>query len=115
TLLLIGVVANLVLPVAFILGAVTTMRVWHNPREVQEILLGLALIASLPVAGSSTAWAQGADGDLALSVGLVLFSTCLSPLTTPLVLHAVGWMAVGAYADALHGLAGGEVGSFLGL
>jgi len=114
-LLMIGVVANLVLPVAFIFIAVTTMHLWHNPQEVQEILVGLALIASLPVAGSSTAWAQDADGDLTLSVGLVLFSTCLSPITTPLVLHAVGWMADGTYAETLHGLAVGEVGGFLGM
>ncbi|MDY3557080.1 bile acid:sodium symporter [Gemmata sp. JC717] len=113
TLLAAGVAANLVLPVAFILGTATTMRLWHNPREVQEILVGLALIASMPVAGSSTAWAQNADGDLALSIGLVVCSTCLSPFTTPLVLHAVGWMADGEYAAALHALAAGEVSGFL--
>ena len=68
---------------------------WHNPDEVQNILVGLALVASMPIAGSSTAWAQNADGDLALSLGLVLGSTLLSPLTTPLALHAVGLMATG--------------------
>lgn len=111
--LLSGVLANLALPVACILGMATTMRLWHNPRETQEILIGLALIASMPVAGSSAAWVQNADGDLALSVGLVVLSTCLSPLTTPLVLHAVGWMAAGEYATALHDLAAGEVSGFL--
>ena len=90
TLLAVGVLANLLLPVIFILGAATTMQLWHNPREVQEILIGLALIASMPVAGSSTAWIQNADGDLALSIGLVVFSTCLSPLTTPLALYEIG-------------------------
>jgi bile acid:Na+ symporter, BASS family len=111
--LLAGVLANLVLPVACILGTAATMRLWHNPRETQEILIGLALIASMPIAGSSTAWAQNAEGDLGLSVGLVVLSTCLSPLTTPLVLHAVGWVADGEYASALHALAGGEVSGFL--
>ncbi|HET6574923.1 MAG TPA: bile acid:sodium symporter [Fimbriiglobus sp.] len=113
TVLTAGVIANLVLPVTFVLGTATTMQLWHNPREVQEILVGLALIASMPVAGSSTAWVQNADGDLALSIGLVVFSTCLSPITTPLVLHAVGWMAHGEYANALHKLAAGEVSGFL--
>ncbi|MCS7272134.1 MAG: bile acid:sodium symporter, partial [Gemmataceae bacterium] len=113
TILVTGVVANLALPVAFILGTATTLQIWHNPREVQEILVGLALIASMPVAGSSTAWVQNADGDLALSIGLVVLSTCLSPVTTPAVLHTVGWMADGEYADALHKLAAGEVSGFL--
>src|SRR5215470_248425 len=115
TLLAVGVLANLILPVVFILGTAMTMQLWHNPREAQEILIGLALIASMPVAGSSTAWIQNADGDLALSIGLVVFSTCLSPLTTPLALHAVGWMADGMYATALHDLAAGRLSGFLGL
>ncbi|MCZ2341378.1 MAG: bile acid:sodium symporter [Bacteroidales bacterium] len=114
-ILLVGVLANLILPVAFILGTATTMQLWHNPREVQEILVGLALIASMPIAGSSTAWVQNADGDLALSIGLVIFSTCLSPITTPLVLHAVGWMADGQYATALHELASGGISGFLAI
>jgi BASS family bile acid:Na+ symporter len=114
-LLLFGVLATILLPVVFVLATAGTMHFWHNPREVQEILVGLALIASMPVAGSATAWAQHADGDLALSVGLVVLSTCLSPLTTPLALHAVGWMAAGTYAAALHELAAGGIGGFLGL
>jgi BASS family bile acid:Na+ symporter len=115
TLLLVGVLATILLPVAFILATAAVMQLWHNPREVQEILVGLALIASMPVAGSATAWAQNADGDLALSVGLVVISTCISPVTTPLVLHAAGWMADGIYSTALYELAGGGVGGFLGL
>jgi len=110
-----GVIANLALPVAFIFLTATTMQLWHNPQEVQEILVGLALIASMPVAGSSTAWVQNADGDLALSIGLVVLTTCFSPITTPLVLHAVGWMASGIYADELHKLAASEVSAFLAI
>lgn len=110
-----GVAANLLLPVAFILATAASLRLWHNPREVQEILVGLALIASMPVAGSSTAWTQNADGDLALSIGLVVFSTCLSPFTTPLVLEAVGWMTDGPYAAGLLELAAGKVSRFLAL
>jgi BASS family bile acid:Na+ symporter len=109
----VGVIANLVLPVAFILGMTFLLHFWHNPREVQEMVVGLALIASMPIAGSSTAWAQNADGDLALSIGLVMLSTILSPMTTPLILHTVGGMAEGEYAEALHQLAAGELSGFL--
>jgi BASS family bile acid:Na+ symporter len=111
--LLTGLAANLLLPVAFILAVSQSMRFWHNPDEVQHILLGLALVESMPVAGSSTAWAQNGNGDLALSLGLVLLSTLLSPLTTPLALHAVGWMASGPYAEDLHRLANQGAGPFL--
>ena len=111
--LLAGLVANLIVPLLFIGGVSMTLAVWHNPTEVQYILVGLALIASMPVAGSSTAWSQNANGDLALSLGLVVGSTVLSPLTTPAVLHAVGWVAEGTFADCLHLLAAGGTSAFL--
>jgi bile acid:Na+ symporter, BASS family len=114
-LLLGGVAANLATPLAFILVLSVLMRSWHNANEVQQILVGLALVASMPIAGSSTAWAQNADGNLGLSVGLVLLTTALSPLLTPLVLHAVGFVTAGDYSEDLHELASGGVGSFLGI
>ena len=110
-----GLAANLIVPIAFILVVTRMMSGWHNADEVQNILVGLALVASMPIAGSSTAWAQNADGELALSLGMVLFSTLLSPLTTPLALHSVGLMATGDYAEDLHELAAGGTGAFLGI
>lgn len=108
-----GLAANLIVPLAFIFVVSQAMRLWHNPEEMQNILVGLALVASMPIAGSSTAWSQNTNGDLALSLGLVLLSTFLSPVTTPLALHAVGWMAKGHYASELHALAGYGTGTFL--
>src|SRR5262249_41688954 len=108
-----GLIANLLIPIAFIFGVTQGMRFWHNPDEVQNILVGLALVASMPIAGASAAWSQNANGNLALSLGLVLFSTFLSPLTTPLALHSVGFMATGDYAEDLHELAAGGTGGFL--
>jgi bile acid:Na+ symporter, BASS family len=108
-----GLLANLLIPIAFILVVSRAMVGWHNADEIQNILVGLALVASMPIAGSSTAWAQNADGELTLSLGMVLFSTLLSPLTTPLALHSVGLMASGDYAEDLHELAAGGTGMFL--
>jgi BASS family bile acid:Na+ symporter len=114
-LLIAGLAANLIIPIAFILGVTRAMTGWHNADEVQNILVGLALVASMPIAGSSTAWAQNAEGELTLSLSLVLFSTLLSPLTTPLALHSVGLMATGDYAEDLLELAAGGTGMFLAL
>jgi len=108
-----GLSANVLIPILFIFAVCQTMRFWHNPDEVQNVLVGLALVASMPVAGSSTAWSQNANGDLALSLGLVLISTFLSPWTTPVILHAVGFMATGDYAEDLHALATSGTGLFL--
>jgi BASS family bile acid:Na+ symporter len=111
--LLLGLLGNLVVPIAYIYLVVACMALWHNPVEVQEILVGLALVASMPIAGSSTAWSQNADGDLALSLGLVLGSTFLSPWTTPAALVALGWLAHGTYAHDLQALATYGTSSFL--
>lgn len=108
-----GLVANLLIPIGFIFCVTQAMRLWHNPDEVQNILVGLALVASMPIAGSSTAWSQNANGNMALSVGLVLFSTLLSPITTPVALHAVGLMTTGDYSEDLHELALGDTNAFL--
>lgn len=108
-----GLVANLVIPIGLILCVTQVMRLWHNPDEVQNILVGLALVASMPIAGSSTAWSQNANGNMALSLGLVLFSTLLSPITTPVALHSVGLMTTGDYSEDLHELASGGTNLFL--
>ncbi|MEZ6034050.1 MAG: bile acid:sodium symporter [Planctomycetaceae bacterium] len=111
--LLFGLLANMTIPIAYIGIVMLTMRLWHNPDEVQNILVGLALVASMPIAGSSTAWSQNANGNLALSLGLVLGSTFLSPIATPIALHTVGFMTTGDYSSDLHELAGSQTGWFL--
>ena len=110
-----GLAANLLIPIGFILVVTQILRLWHNPDEVQNILVGLALVASMPIAGSSTAWSQNANGNLALSLGLVLVSTIISPLTTPWALDAVGLMTTGDYSEDLHEMAGNGMGAFLGV
>jgi bile acid:Na+ symporter, BASS family len=109
-----GVFGNLAIPLSFIIALSFAMKLWHNPEEAQLILVGLAFVAAMPIAGSSTAWTQNANGNLALSLGLVLLTTFLSPLLSPLVLHAVGFMATGDYSEDLHELASNGIGSFLG-
>jgi len=115
TVLLIGLVANLAVPVAYILTIMPIMSAWHNPREAGTLLLGLALVAAMPVAGSSTAWAQHSGGDMTLSLGLVLASTLLSPLTTPAAFRLLGAAAPEGLAGELHRLADNGAGAFLTL
>ncbi|MFO0698633.1 MAG: bile acid:sodium symporter [Nitrospira sp.] len=110
-----GLAANVVIPMAYIFVVTLVMRLWYEPDEAQHILVGLALVAAMPIAGASTAWAQNSNGNLALSLGLVLFSTVLSPLVTPVALRVFGEMAAEEYERVLHGLAAYGSGAFLGL
>jgi BASS family bile acid:Na+ symporter len=90
------------------------LQFWHNPEEAQHILVGLALVAAMPIAGASTAWAQNSNGNLALSLGLVLSSTLLSPLVTPIAFYVFGEMASEEYEQVLHDLAHYGSATFLG-
>jgi BASS family bile acid:Na+ symporter len=114
-LLLAGLAANLIIPIVYIYGMTMPMRLWYEPFEVQYILVGLALVAAMPIAGSSTAWAQNSNGNLALSLGLVFFSTILSPIVAPATFNIFGEMASEEYEKVLHGLAAYGSGGFLGL
>jgi len=114
-ILLAGLTANLVIPMIYIFGVTLVMRLWYEPDEAQHILVGLALVAAMPIAGASTAWAQNSNGNLALSLGLVLSSTVLSPVITPVALHVFGEMASEEYETVLRDLAAYGSAGFLGL
>lgn len=112
-LLGLGVMANVIVPLIFISIVGFLSRIWHNPGEAQQALVGLALVASMPIAGASTAWSQNARGKLSLSLELVLATTILSPIFTPAVLHYVGFIIEGDYSEDLHELAAHGVQDFL--
>jgi BASS family bile acid:Na+ symporter len=58
--------------------------------ETTGLLVGMALVAAMPVANSSVGWTQNADGNLALSLSLVVLSISLSPVVTPTMLSVLG-------------------------
>jgi len=103
--LLTGLAANVFIPVAFLFGTTPLLGLWLDTEEVQSTLTGFALVAAMPIAGSSTAWSQNVDGNMTLSVGLVVLSTLLSPLTTPIALALLGFLASGDNAEHLRRMA----------
>src|SRR5262245_36897410 len=114
TALALGLTASVAVPVLLLVAIAPLLALWHDPGEATDLVVGLSVVAAMPVAGSSAAWSQSADGDCALSLGLVLVSTVLSPLTTPLALRTAGLFAPGGAGDLLGRLAGaGGASAFL--
>ena len=113
--LLAGLAANLAIPIVYVFGITIAMRLWYEPLEVQHILVGLALVAAMPIAGSSTAWAQNTNGNLALSLRLVFFSTLLSPIVTQITFQNIWGDGIRRYKKVFRGLAAYGSGAFLGL
>jgi BASS family bile acid:Na+ symporter len=112
-LLAAGLAANLAVPLAFLAAVALALTPYHDPEEAQSLLVGLAVVAAMPVAGSSTAWSQNNNGEVSLSLALVLLSTLLSPVMTPVTLRAAAWLSSGEYAAELRRLAAGETGGLL--
>ncbi|MEY9969158.1 BASS family bile acid:Na+ symporter [Streptacidiphilus sp. MAP12-16] len=103
--LLVGILSNALLPTVLLAAGSVAAQGWHNQKEAQSLLVGLALIGAMPVAAGATVFAQGSEGNATLSLGLVVGSTLLSPLTIPLGLHLGGFLTDGAYAADLHAIA----------
>lgn len=71
-----------------LVAALLVPRVIDGPATV-GLMVGLALVASMPVANSSVGWTQMLRGNLALGLALILVSIFLSPWVTPRLL---GWL-----------------------
>jgi BASS family bile acid:Na+ symporter len=113
--LLFGLLANWTVPLIFLVAAAQALRVLDATTETSSVLVGLALVAGMPIAGPSTSWAQNTDGNMTLSLGLVLLSTLLIPLVTPLALHG-SRLALGPECQgAFDSLIASSAGLFLGL
>ena len=75
------------------IDSVRAIGLWLDAEEVQSILVGFAIIASMPIAGSSTAWSQSVDGNMALSVGLVVSSVLRDRGVQPIIRRLGGLTA----------------------
>jgi BASS family bile acid:Na+ symporter len=59
-------------------------------EAIDGLLVGLVLVAAMPVANSSVGWVQNTNGNLALGLALVVLSISLSPWATPQLLVWLG-------------------------
>jgi len=96
-----GLAANMFLPVIVLYFTSYAMSFWSTSEHLQAVILALALLSAVPVAGSATAYTQNTDGDVPLSIGLVLLSTFLSPWLMPISLHLINYFSFGDYTPAL--------------
>lgn len=108
-----GLLVKVAYPILFVVALAWPLSLWHDADEAQSILVGLAILGAMPIAGASTAWSQNSGGALPVSIALVLLSMLLSPVLTPLALHAVGTVTIGDYSEDLHELAAAGVGPFV--
>jgi bile acid:Na+ symporter, BASS family len=88
--LLVGLLSCWFGPVILVLVAGSLLPRMFGVPATEGLLVGLALVAAMPVANSSAGWTQNARGNVTLSLGLIVLSILLSPLATPNLLKLMG-------------------------
>ena len=88
--LLAGLLAGWFGPVMLVIAAGALLPRLFGGPATDGVLVGLALVAAMPVANSSAGWTQNARGNVTLCLGLIVVSILLSPLATPNLLTLMG-------------------------
>ncbi len=89
-ILLLGLIAIWLVPCLFVSALGWILPSLLGDYVTTGMLVGLALVAAMPVANSSVAWCQNAQGNVALSLGLIVLTIVLSPLAAPQMLNLMG-------------------------
>ncbi|QDT00656.1 bile acid:sodium symporter family protein [Adhaeretor mobilis] len=91
SVLLLGLLAAWFGPALFVAIIGPVLPKVFSVESTAGIVVGLALVAAMPVANSSAGWSQNAGGNIALSLGLIVLSIVLSPLAAPQMLKLMGF------------------------
>jgi BASS family bile acid:Na+ symporter len=75
---------------AVVVVLASLMFAMRGGPEGNGLLLGMILVAAMPVANSSAGWTQQSGGSLGWALSLVVFSIVLSPIVTPGVVRLLG-------------------------
>ena len=89
-ILLLSLLAVWVVPGVFVSCMSWLLPAVLGPHVSAGMMIGLALVAAMPVANSSVAWTQNAHGNVALGLGLIVLTIVLSPIATPQMLNLMG-------------------------
>jgi len=91
SLLVLGLLAAWLGPAVLVVSLGIVLPRFAGAEATAGMMVGLALVAAMPVANSSVAWSQNAGGNVALGLGLIVLSIVLSPLATPQLLSLLGF------------------------
>jgi BASS family bile acid:Na+ symporter len=95
SVLVTGLFASWLGPAMLVIVASAVLPRVAGGEATAGLLVGLALVAAMPVANSSAGWTQNSDGNVALCLGLIVLSILLSPLATPNLLKLMGLVLSG--------------------
>ena len=89
--LLVALTATWLVPCLFVSLLGGTLPHLLGTEATSGMMVGLALVAAMPVANSSVAWTQNSRGNVALGLGLIVLTIVISPVATPQMLKLMGF------------------------
>lgn len=89
--LIVALIATWLVPCLFVTLSGGTISNILPDEIASGMIVGLALVAAMPVANSSVAWTQNSRGNVALGLGLIVLTIILSPIATPQMLNLMGF------------------------
>lgn len=108
--------AGFAVPLLFVIAVAGTVYAFFGFSPfTSSLIAGLAVLVAMPAAGSSMAWSQNADGNLVMSLGLVILSTLASPLTAYVTLRTVATIMPPALAASVLPASSETITMFLAL
>ncbi|MES4886863.1 bile acid:sodium symporter [Streptomyces sp. NPDC096012] len=96
-----GLTLHVAIPLLVVPFVALLLRRTPDTDGGSGLLTAMIIVVAMPVAAGATVWTSKGDGDQPTMVGLVLASTLLSPLTTPLLLTILAPLLSGGYARTL--------------
>ena len=92
SVMFLGLAAAWAGPAVFVAVLAPLIMRTGDPESAGGVLVGLALVAAMPVANSSAGWSQNAGGNVALSLAMITLSILLSPIMAPQMLQLMGFV-----------------------
>jgi BASS family bile acid:Na+ symporter len=89
--LVVALIATWAVPCLFVTLLGGSLPNLFNGEVTSSLLVGMALVAAMPVANSSVAWTQNSRGNVALGLGLIVLTIVISPIATPQMLKLMGF------------------------
>ncbi|NOZ40325.1 MAG: hypothetical protein GXP24_08880 [Planctomycetes bacterium] len=90
-ILLVSLIAIWLVPCLFVSALGWILPSVLGSFATSGMLVGLALVAAMPVANSSVAWCQNSKGNVGLSLGIIVLTIVLCPIVTPQLLNLMGF------------------------
>ncbi len=83
--ILLALSANFLMALGYMLFVKHSFGTVLPVDALQQIIIGIAILSAVPIAGTASAWTQSVKGNVSITLGMILISTIMCPFYTPVI------------------------------